>query len=1061
MSALSSAETLAPERAPTGRLARAGLVAARFVLSAGVAALVGALIWWRQPTQLSRSTDIIGYPTWADFYFPRTFLAYRLAVWELPLVTLLSYALLRWKGPLRLSRPEAARPTVALVDEGTEVGRYPLLRLLIVLPPAALVGVAVSTRPVVFGGAVTTAGIVAAVCYVLVVYAAALILGKVAGRGRFGRQPLELVNAAGCVLVAFGAVAFFAQHCLVQATNGQRHYWHWFPAWALVLLIALGLGWTAWRLRSGWSPAQVERPLRRVLVGSAILFLATGAMPATVGGLGGFDDMQSVTGAGLLSRGYFPWRDFLFIHGLFEDALRSSLGFVMFQHTYWGSVAGSFLIVAPLCWVSVYVLGSWSSRHGGLIGLGVVMFALWNGVSAVLFYRFIALPVIFVLLGEALRRKQLRWTAALAVAVFVDGLLVPESSFQAGAISLVLIGSDLVHRDAAASWRTTLRRSGTFFGTGAVLVVVWAVFLAANHALGSFVQYYRIFGPGHAASGAIPVAISGRLSWGLFYLTVVLVVLTLATTGWRLLSRRSWTPRDWVTVAAAITAGLYEEKLLGRFDGGHLLQTVGVALSLWTLWAATILDAADGLVVAVFRRVRLLRPVLPMFARVATVAVLLVTFVQQPIIRHQLWHIPQTEKSQVNTLDQVPLVGYSAPAAMDPTLLPDLDRVLDTYGGPMAKVFDNTNSLGYFYYLLGRAPASAFVHVSMAEPEYAQKLLTAQLSKSRPPLVAFDDDLLGLPAWDGPRNNVRHFEVAQYLLDGWTPILRTHSVLFLLRNDLVKNRPEIPVLSVPPSAADLYFSSANCDWGDTPNFLSSRPSGRQLDLAVHQQGSVRFITVSGWAYDIAHKRPVRRIVVAAGGVIVGHVDPGGPRPDVATAIGDKGAATSGFSGTVSTTRIGGVRVYAELADGTAVPLHGTGAVSAKALTTQDGGHIPVVGVTVAESGSLDHAGSTKYQLASAALPAGTTLTDYQVATVGASRPLSRGLVMLTDNLPGQAGAQVGQRLITASTLDGMGDTLSVRVGSCLQWHGYDTSTLYVLQVGGTPVTSLRLSGVRD
>jgi hypothetical protein len=35
----------------------------------------------------------------------------------------------------------------------------------------------------------------------------------------------------------------------------------------------------------------------------------------------------------------------------------------------------------------------------------------------------------------------------------------------------------------------------------------------------------------------------------------------------------------------------------------------------------------------------------------------------------------------------------------------------------------------------------------------------------------------------------------------------------------------------------------------------------------------------------------------------------------------------------------------------------------------------------------------------------------------------------------------------------------VRVGSCLQWHGYQSRTLYVSQTGGSPVDQLQLSGV--
>jgi hypothetical protein len=649
--------------------------------------------------------------------------------------------------------------------------------------------------------------------------------------------------------------------------------------------------------------------------------------------------------------------------------------------------------------------------------------------------------------------------------VFVDGVLVPESSFQAIAVIVVVVGSDLVHRDPAAGWRIAARRSIAFFGTGAALALVWAVFLALNHSLGSFLQYYLIFGPGHDAAGAIPRAVKAKLFMGFFYLTIALVVLTLATVAWRLAGRRAWSARDWVTVAAAITSGLYQEKALGRFDGGHLLQTIGVALPLWILWAATILDAADGLVVALLERLQNLRAAAPLLRRSVTVACLLYTMFHVQRIPELLWHVPQNDKQRVYSLDQVPLVGYSAPNVPDPALVSDLTKVLDTYAGHTGTLFDNTNDPGYFYYLLGRAPASAFIHVSMAEPEYAQQVLIGQLRKSRPPLVAFDspDYYIGLPQWDGPRNNVRHFDVAQYLLDGWTPVIRTHGVLFLLRNDLVKSQPAVPKLSAPPDTADPYFLDASCDWGDTPNFLDSKPAGQQLKLTVTHQGLVRIITVAGWAYDVAHDQPVQRVVVAAGGVIVGQAELGGSRPDVVNtksspASGMQGALTSGFSSTVSTTRVGGLRVYAELANGTAVPLEHTGAVSAKQLTTADGQHVPVVNNPI---GSQEKLGTVSYQLGTAAVPAGTTLSSYQLARFGADRAIGNGSVLLADSLSLSAGGVLSQHLITANTMAGMGDSLAVRVGSCLQWHGYQTSTLYVMQTGGAPITGLTLSGVKD
>jgi hypothetical protein len=51
--------------------------------------------------------------------------------------------------------------------------------------------------------------------------------------------------------------------------------------------------------------------------------------------------------------------------------------------------------------------------------------------------------------------------------------------------------------------------------------------------------------------------------------------------------------------------------------------------------------------------------------------------------------------------------------------------------------------------------------------------------------------------------------------------------------------------------------------------------------------------------------------------------------------------------------------------------------------------------------------------------------------------------------------------IVANTLPVTGSSISVRVGSCLTWHGYTGRTLYLGQVGGNPITKLELSGVQS
>ena len=182
-----------------------------------------------------------------------------------------------------------------------------------------------------------------------------------------------------------------------------------------------------------------------------------------------------------------------------------------------------------------------------------------------------------------------------------------------------------------------------------------------------------------------------------------------------------------------------------------------------------------------------------------------------------------------------PRIGYQYPDAVDAALLDDIDRVLDTYAGDDGEIFDFTNSPGYLYYLADREPAIPFVHISMAVVERAQQEVIDQLEEARPPVVVFDNTRFGIPAWDGPRAEVRHFEVAQYLLDNWTPVVAADGLLYLVRNDLLPEAGDPPELNEGEAdTTDLYFSQPTCDWGYAANYLESEPRGERVELPVRQ-----------------------------------------------------------------------------------------------------------------------------------------------------------------------------------------------------------------------------------
>ncbi len=1061
----STAEFVSDPPSPTQGSERVRTVV-RFLVSVLLAAAVGALWWHHRAGQLPAHIDIVGWPTFYNFNYPSAFLAYRLAIWIFPFLTVIVFVALRWRGPLRYRGPVRTGP-IELVDpepaeELANDAMHPLLRLVQVLPPAAVVALSVSSRPASTLAHVSRRGIAAGLLYIAVVLALAVALSAIlrrTERGQALRTPgaaLSLVNGVAEVLATVTAMVFLSRHTVILAVSGRREYWSWFPIWLAVVLLVAAYGWMGWRLRSGWRPARVERRLRTVLVGSAGIYLLTAALPGGIGAFQGFDDAASVVGADLLTRGYFPWRDFLFIHGLFEDGWRSSIGFDVFQHSIWGASAGTAIIVAPLCWVGYYLMAAWAGRRGSLVFLGIFAIAAWGGIGVS--YRFILVPVVFVLLGEALRRSQLRWMALFTTVLFIEAVLTPEASFQVVACVVAIVGCDIVHRPTGQGWWLAVRRTRQFIAVGAILSAALAIYLALNHALSAFLQYYVIFGPGHDATGAIPAFNISQTAYFGLGVSSALVVLTIWMAAWRIIGRHSWTPRDWVTVAAAILTGLYGEKALGRFDVGHIQQTIEVGLPLWIMWIASAFGAAEEWVTSRAARVSAMRPTMAIVRQPIAVAVTVILLLSVSSIGHGIWRAPGRTKALVPNLIDVPLVGYTTPTAIDPSLLSDMSTILDTYAGVDGPIFDNTNSAGYFYYLLQRSMASSFVFVSMAQTEYAQRVLIKQLKASRPAVVSFDETSFGLPAWDGPRNNVRHYEVAQYLLDGWTPIIRSHTVLFLLRNDLVANAPPPPQLKVPPLTTDLYNSNPTCDWGDAANFVVSKPAGSRVTLPVTNLGVKRNVTVSGWAYDVAGGAVPTKIVVTQGDQVIGQGAPSVSRPDVVVALNQPRAANSGFDLAVASTGSGPIGVYALGADGALHPFSGTADRTSGSFTTADG---QTLTVSTPIRGAIDSSVVSSTNWSSVTVPDSVQLSSFPLATFGATSSIGAAELTLTDVAPSSGTPDSPGHDITAAVLPRGASSLAVRVGSCLQWHGYSSHTLYLSQVGGRPITSVTLSGVRD
>jgi hypothetical protein len=349
----------------------------------------------------------------------------------------------------------------------------------------------------------------------------------------------------------------------------------------------------------------------------------------------------------------------------------------------------------------------------------------------------------------------------------------------------------------------------------------------------------------------------------------------------------------------------------------------------------------------------------------------------------------------------------------------------------------------------------------MALTERAQKDLISELKQHPPKLVLFNDDTYGLRNWDGIPNQVRHYEVSQYLLDNYTPLLSTHTQIIYglssanLSPSLATNLP----LSESPLTQNLDFAGFPCDWGYSPNFLSiSPPPARQqvspvtLTAQASPDGVITFV---GWAFDRLAVHPARQVVLTIGDKVVGTATPKLDRPDVAAAFGQPGLATSGYRLTVTVPDatlfdLRSIRLYGISDNGVASELAGSPGAAAAALaqiTLSDGTTVPVRQGEV--TGVVDTI--APYRELIITPPTGSSWADYRWLEIDTPSRFAQAGWVLSDVQTGDVGHQIlFGTLVTSPT------SMRVFVGSCAQWYGFGSMPILLGYGAPEDVSAVRL-----
>ena len=999
-------------------------------LAAGLAFFAFSLV----PQDLDVHTDVIGYPTYANFNVNRYFWAYGFVVVFFPLATFAIYlALTRAFGRSRVRLGTIPPP---LEDVETILPVSARRAPLVAAGRMLLVGGVLGLETAIISATARAAGMV---LLAAAGYAAAVLLVSVGASRLSSRAPLELARLVNTLAASLTVALLYGVSESTQVTvasTGAVHRYPWLPVWLAAALTVGVLVWLVRGLQRGTTRsdrADVERRALLLVVGPVGLFLLLAYLPGDLGAIHLFEEGQLLTAAELTRDGGVPWRDLLIVHGPLHDVGPGVLGSTVVEDSRWGLVAAEKLLILPLSWVGLYYLCAYLFGSNWLFLLGTQLVVVTGSIFAIQ-YRFALIPFVLLLLAALLHRPTVVRAVAFATLLFVQVVVTPEAILAAPIYLLVVFLFELYYREQHRRIVDTFRRTMLALTTAGVLALGWSIFLEANGVLDDFVFSYTAFARDLQLAGGIPLGIyrpinQDQVAVGQHYEELAIlapVVLVLGTMLFFVVRMRLRIPlalQDWVVLAAAAFVLPYYTKFLARSD--HIYQVFALTVPVLLYAVFRVVSLAEArLASAARRRIGSWFP-----ARHAiTLPLLLILVATAPVaLRDVVRSVPHRFAAAVAEEPELELVGFARRGANDTAMFRDVSRALATQIEPGEAVFDFSNTPGLFHYLLGVPPSNRYFTVSIAIREETQTDLIRLLEAKRPKIVVLSAGGRpgSLAVWDQISNQVRHYDVSEYLLDQYVPVLETHGfVLMRRREDGISPRPE------------LYFHSPPCDWGHVPNFFRPSPAAKAEVLNVPFRALDPVLRIRGWAVDREARTPAKEVVVTRDGKVIARARPNQRRPDVSFELSDPAYRDSGFGvaapfSSDSDADLDGVRVHAIMQSGEAMEL------------------VLAPGADPERAGGVEAADVEK----PLALHLPAYADTYRWLEVRTGEPLQRGVFELSDRLEE---SPLGPRMISFKTLD-RGETLTrVRVGACSQWRGYRADSVYLMPSAEQDIREIRL-----
>jgi len=751
-----------------------------------VAELLALFSWWLIPDTLGQGpSELIGAPAFLNYNINKRFFLFYSQAMAVPLLTA---ALYLWKGGGWPALPRRAE------TRAWKPSFLPLIKVF-------LVGTSLGLASVSLPPLLSKSFLLQIVCFGV---GYTLLLSLLRPRKQPFAESLAAINVLFVPLILL-IPSVVANLTSIYTHSEEIRVALWFPWWLSLGLLGTSYAWLGSRARRGGWPALAlaERPLLLVAWLPTLIFLQRSNLITMAKQLDFTHDGEYLVSGDLLLRGKFPWRDFNLTRGLLGECFKAWFGFSVFGNSFWAAKAGESLLLMPLVSVLRYFLCLYVTR--GNLWL-LLLAVLWLETGALPFFNIqyfpLALqPLVWIAFFELMRRRTLGAAAVFASVAFLSGSVSSEALLTIAASSLVLLVLAWIEKD----FRGFLRVHAIYFGWAAVL----AIFLWRHDALSPFIQNFLTSTGNRRFVHGYPFDWTDNWPFriGLFLPLVCHwgVCLSLLLRAKR---REFPSPWEWGMLAVSFFIILDFQKFLSTPDG-HLWEITGecLPLALWLLGQGlTAGEARLGPRLAAFRPLH-----------IAAVALFLLAG-DARYLEAKAQHFTQQFHQKVDRPSSVQKMG---PVGENPVLekmTRDFRRAFAPRLAESDPVYDFTNSKGFFYYLLGWQPLGRYVYTG---PDLAsQREIIAVLKKIPPKLVVYSGGIFWTQG--GIANSVRYWEVSEYLLRHYEPLVRIHDYLILQ-----------PKCEGCPSDASLYANVPACDWGYAP-FVMSKPSAPVLSVDVKQ-----------------------------------------------------------------------------------------------------------------------------------------------------------------------------------------------------------------------------------